>query len=375
MARAAVVGRRELLESGHPRPALGEGGGGRRAHPAEADHDHPLHRRHSRRPAAGAIPGAKSSVHARFCLWKSGIWKNATMPRAKGRTTTRAEPAPTVESVTERLAARLGRPAVSARRHLRRLGHQLLAVLQRRRGRRAVPVRRRRRRRAREVAHRADRGRRPLLARLPARRPARASATATGCTARGTRPTGCGATRPSCCSTPTPRRSTARSTGTRPASPTTSTTPTSRTPPTARRTCRAASSATRSSTGATTARPSTAMHETIIYEAHVKGLTHAPPRRARGAARHVRGARPPGGRRPPRAPRRHRDRADAGAPVRPRPPPRRARPAQLLGLQLDRLPRPAQRLRQLAGAQSAARRARCRSSRRWSRRCTRPASR
>ena len=70
------------------------------------------------------------------------------------------------------------------------------------------------------------RGRRLLLARLPARRPARASATATGSTARGTRPRACGATRPSCSSTRTPRRSTARSTGTRPASPTTSTIPT-----------------------------------------------------------------------------------------------------------------------------------------------------
>ena len=50
VARAAVVGRRELLEPRHQRPPLGEGGGGRRAHPAEADHDHPLHRRHSRRP-------------------------------------------------------------------------------------------------------------------------------------------------------------------------------------------------------------------------------------------------------------------------------------------------------------------------------------
>ena len=42
--------------------------------------------------------------------------------------------------------------------------------------------------------------------------------------------------------------------------------------------------------------------------------------------------------------RHHGDRADARAPVRPRPPPRAARPAQLLGLQLDRLPRSAQRL-------------------------------
>ena len=41
-----------------------------------------------------------------------------------------------------------------------------------------------------------------LLARLPARRRARASATATACTGRGTRSTGSAATRPSCCSIP-----------------------------------------------------------------------------------------------------------------------------------------------------------------------------
>ena len=51
------------------------------------------------------------------------------------------------------------------------------------------------------------------LARLPARASAPASATATACTARTTRRTATAATRASCCSTPTPRRSTARSTG------------------------------------------------------------------------------------------------------------------------------------------------------------------
>ena len=55
--------------------------------------------------------------------------------------------------------------------HLRRHRYQLLAVLRGGRGRRAVPVRRR----GRGAAHRAQRGRRVLLARLPApgrRRPA-----------------------------------------------------------------------------------------------------------------------------------------------------------------------------------------------------------
>ena len=61
-----------------------------------------------------------------------------------------------------------------------------------------------------------------------------------------------------------------------------------RTPPTARRTCPRRSSATRSSTGATTGRRVTGMHETIIYEAHVRGITITPPRRPRGAARHLR---------------------------------------------------------------------------------------
>ena len=96
----------------------------------------------------------------------------------------------------------------------------------------------------------------------------------------------------------------------------------------------------------------------------------APSGRARAPARHLLGRRPPGGDRPPRAARRDGDRADAGAPVHPRPPPAAARAAQLLGLQHDRLLRPPQRVR---------RRARCsarrRSSRRWSRRCTRRASR
>ena len=54
----------------------------------------------------------------------------------------------------------------------------------------------------------------------------------------------------------------------------------------------------------------------------------------------------------------------------PRPPPRRAGAAQLLGLQLDRLPRAAQRVRG-----GGSRTGRGRSSRRWCGRCTRPGSR
>ena len=48
---------------------------------------------------------------------------------------------------------------------------------------------------------------------------------------------------------------------------------------------------TRSSTGATTAAPRTPYHETVIYEAHVKGLTHDAPRHPRGHPRHLRRAR------------------------------------------------------------------------------------
>ena len=56
--------------------------------------------------------------------------------------------------------------------------------------------------------------------------------------------------------------------------------------------------------------------DTVIYEAARRGLHQAAPRRARGAARHLRRARAPGGDRLPRGARRHRGRAAAGAPLR-----------------------------------------------------------
>ena len=74
--------------------------------------------------------------------------------------------------------------------------------------------------------------------------------------------------------------------------------------------------------------------------------------------------------RPPARPRRHRRRAAAGAPVRRRPPPGRAGAHQLLGLQHARLLRARRRATPPAAAAS-----RSASSRRWSGRCTRPASR
>ena len=76
-----------------------------------------------------------------------------------------------------------------------------------------------------------------------------------------------------------------------------------------------------------------------------QGLHQAPPGGARGPARHVRGARVRGVDRAHEVARRDHRRAPAGAPHRRRAVPRRARPDELLGLQLDRLPRPARPLR------------------------------
>ena len=68
---------------------------------------------------------------------------------------------------------------------------------------------------------------------------------------------------------------------------------------------------------------------------------------------------------------RHRDRADAGAPVHARPPAAGPGPAKLLGLQHDRVLRPAQPVRRQPDTPAA----RSPSSRPWSGRCTRRASR
>ena len=65
------------------------------------------------------------------------------------------------------------------------------------------------------------------------------------------------------------------------------------------------------STGAATRRRDVPVADTVVYEAHVKALTRLHARRPRGAARHVRGPRPPGGDRAPAAARRHDGRAAA----------------------------------------------------------------
>ena len=192
--------------------------------------------------------------------------------------------------------------------------------------------------------------------------------------ARPVRPgrAGCAATRTSCCSTRTPRRSTATSAGTRRSTATTSTT---------RSGCRETDSAPYMPKSVVVnpyfdwgndRPPRIPYHHSVIYEAHVKGLTmrhpdipeelrgtYAGDRLTRSMIEHLTRLG------------RDRDRADAGAPVRPRPPPGRPGAAQLLGLQHHRLLRPAPRLLR-AGPRSASR---CRSSEAWSRRCTRPASR
>ena len=138
---------------------------------------------------------------------------------------------------------------------------------------------------------------------------------------------------------------------------------------TPRRTCRGRSWCTTPSRGATTARPQTPWDDTVIYELHVRGFTRRHPGMPGAAARDVRRAGPPGRDRAPGRPRGDRGRAAADPPVRHRAGGDPARPDQLLGLQHDRLLRPARRVRVRAAA------SRCASSRRWCGRCTPPASR
>ena len=211
-----------------------------------------------------------------------------------------------------------------------------------------MPVRRRRRRGAASSCPRSPPS--STTATCPGCSPV--SATASGCTARGSPSRGCGPTRPSCCSTPTPRRSRARCEWNDAVFDFTADDGPDGAPdrPTARRSCPGRSSSTRSSTGATTATrasPGTRRSSTRP----TSGPHHAPPRRARGAARHLL--------RPGQPSRSSTTSSASGVTAVELMPVhqfihdrrlRRARPAQLLGLQLDRLPRAAQRLRQLRPA-------------------------
>ena len=117
--------------------------------------------------------------------------------------------------------------------------------------------------------------------------------------------------------------------------------------------------------------PKTPYHKTVIYEAHVKGLTMTNPRIPEELRGTYAGVAHPATIEYLQRPRHHRDRAHAGAPVRAGRHPPAEGPAQLLGLQHDRLLRAAQRVRQQHRPPAST----CRSSRAWSAPCTRRASR
>ena len=110
-------------------------------------------------------------------------------------------------------------------------------------------------------------------------------------------------------------------------------------------------------------------------DVHLRGARQGPhpaaPRHPRGAARHVRRARPPGGHRAPHQARRHRDRADAGAPVRAGQHACRTRACATTGATTPWASSP----RTPTTRRTATTASRCRSSSRWSRRCTPRASR
>ena len=147
---------------------------------------------------------------------------------------------------------RLAWQAVSARRDVGWIRHELLGLLRARRARRALPLRRRRRR----AAPRADTAHRVQLARLPPRRRAGPALRLPHARAVRARARPSLQPRPSSCSIPMPRRSTAPCAGTSPTSTRTCRArparTMSRTSPTTRPRCRAASSSIRASTGRAT---------------------------------------------------------------------------------------------------------------------------
>ena len=115
----------------------------------------------------------------------------------------------------------------------------------------------------------------------------------------------------------------------------------------------------------------TPWHETVIYEVHVKGFTHAAPRRPRGPARNLRRARVRGGDRPLSLARRHRGRAAPGPPHH-----RRARSSSRKGCATTgATARSATSRRTRSTPPPGGTASRCASSREWSRRCTAPGSR
>ena len=143
-------------------------------------------------------------------------------------------------------------------------------------------------------------------------------------------------TRTSCCSIPTRATSSARCAGATRISATASAArarrPVVRPPRQRGRHAEVPGASTPPSPGATTAGRDVPWHDTVIYELHVRGFTMRHPRVPPAAARHLRG---PRARAPViehlQAPRRHRGRADAGARLRRRPPPGRARACATTG--------------------------------------------
>ena len=194
-------------------------------------------------------------------------------------------------------------------------GDELRAVGRRGSCRRGVPARRRRR-----DPLPADRAHLPRLARLPARRAVRGSATASASTGRGTRARARASTRRSCCSTRTPGRSTA-SCATTPAvyghDAASDDSVRDDTDSAPLRPALAWSSAT-PSTGAGRPPPATPWADTVIYELHVRGFTRQHP----GVPEELRGTYAglahPAAIEHLRRPRRHGRRAAAGPPLRQR---------------------------------------------------------
>ena len=117
--------------------------------------------------------------------------------------------------------------------------------------------------------------------------------------------------------------------------------------------------------------PRTPWNQTVIYEVHVKGFTMQHPEVREDLRGTYGGLASEPAIALPQGPRRHRGRAAADPPHRRRELPRRARADELLGLQLDRLPRAARRLRRDRRRPAS----RSASSRGWSRPCTARASR
>ena len=163
----------------------------------------------------------------------------------------------------------MARSALPARRVLRRWWHELRDLLGGGGARRAVPVRRRRQ----GDALRPARARGPGLARLPAADRARAALRLPRARPVRPRPAATGATPPSCCSTRTRRRSTARSTGTRRCTPTGSPTTTRSTTSTRRPTPQRSVVINPFFDWANDRPLRIPYHETVIYEAHVRAMT------------------------------------------------------------------------------------------------------